>query len=183
MKRVVILAAIGCALASPLGAQPAALPNPSLDCPLEGSAMEQRVLAMAAASQQLTDAPAELPQGAPAALEAVLANVARCAATHRWTGNQRELARGYVLIRLTRDEMVRRYAAQNVDLSFIDQMATAGRPGEPPPFETMVARVRAQGVGDDRPDSAGDIVHIYMTLVYRMGEIRARFADPDFIMR
>lgn len=179
MKRFVLAVT---AIAWPLAAQPPA--HPQLDCPFEGVATEQRALAVSAAAQQLTDVP---PTGdaqrSQAALDAILANVPRCAQARRWTTNQSELARAYVLMQLTREEMLQRYDAQNVNLRFIDEELMAARPGEPPPFEAWVSRVRAQGVGDNRPDSAGDIVHIYMTLAYQIGAIRTGFADPNFQLR
>jgi hypothetical protein len=184
MKRLLFAMAFGFGLAGPLQGQPVAPPlNPSLDCPLEGVSAEQRTLAAAASSQQLTDAPTDGEQRGRAALDAVLANLPRCAESARWTENQRNLAHQYVLMRLAREDMLRRYAAQNVDLGFIDQAVTATPAGSPPPFDDLVARVRAQGVGEDRPDSAGDIVYIYMTLVYHVAEIRAGFADPNFQLR
>jgi hypothetical protein len=184
MKRLLFAMTLGFGLAARLQGQPAALPaNPSLDCPLEGMSAEQRTLAASASSQQLTDAPADGEQRGRAALAAVLANLPRCAQSGRWTDNQRNLAHQYVLMRLAREDMLRRYAAQNVDLGFIDQAVAATPAGSPPPFDALVARVRAQGVGDDRPDSAGDIVYIYVTLAYHIAEIRAGFADPNFQLR
>jgi hypothetical protein len=41
----------------------------------------------------------------------------------------------------------------------------------------MVARVRAQGVGDNRSDSAGDIVFIYLELGMQAEAMKAAFAE------
>ena len=68
------------------------------------------------------------------------------------------MAQEYVLIVLALEDMRRRYAAQNVDLSVLDNAL---------PFEEQVARVRGQGVTGDRPDSAEDIVFIYRSLEVR----------------
>ena len=181
MQRLLLIAATISLMATPLRAQTATPPAAStLDCPLEGISVEQRTLAGAAGSQQLTDAPADGEQRGRAALDTILANLPRCAAAGRWTENQRELAQQYVLMQLAREDMLRRYAVQNVDLSFIDAAVAATPAGSPPPFSELEARVRAQGVTDDRPDSPGDIVYIYMMLVYQTAAIRAGFADPNF---
>lgn len=170
-------------MAWPLAAQSAApSPDAAMECALQGLSAEQRALVASGGSQELTDVPAESETQARAALDTVAANVRRCTESSGMTENQRQLALYYTLMRLTREDMLRRYDAQNVDLRFIDAAVAAIQPGVTPPFETWVARVRAQGVGDDRPDSAGDIVYIYMTLVHQIGEIRANFADPNFVI-
>jgi hypothetical protein len=181
MKRLMLLAAA--ALLNPclLGAQPAGgAPDPRFDCLLEGISAEQRMLAASGASQQLTDVPAEDEQRSRTALDAVAANAPRCAASAGWTENQRELALQYTLLQLARDDMIRRYAAQNVDLTFIDEALAAASPEGPVSFEDLAARMRAQGVGDNRPDSAEDIVYIYGMLAAQSAEIRLRFDDQNF---
>lgn len=183
MKRVAAFA-FGFVLAAPAFAQappPSAFTSP--DCPLYGIPENEMTLAASAASQQLTDAQASDDSRSRAALDIILSNVPECARAGRWTENQRELARQYVLMRLSREDMLRRYDAQNVDLRFIDLAVAAAQAGTPPPFEELVARVRAQGVGDNRPDSAGDVTYIYMNLAYRMAEIARGFADPNFQLR
>ncbi len=166
----------------PLGAQPAGpAPDPRFDCLLEGISAEQRMLAASAGSpQEFTAVPGEEEQQSRAVLAAIAANAPRCAARAGWTENQRELALQYTLMQLTRDGMIRRYAAQNVDLAYIDEAVAAAPSEGPVPFEAMVARMRAQGVGDNRPDSAADIVWLYMMLVGQSAEIRLRFDDPTF---
>ncbi len=181
MSRLATALAIGWALAGPLCAQPAApSAHSSPDCPLYGIPENERMLAASVASQQLTDVPASDEERGRVALDIILSNVPRCADAGRWTPNQRELAQQYVLMQLTREEMLRRYDAQSVDLRFIDEAVATAQPAVEPPFDAFVARVRAQGVGDNRPDSAGDIVYIYMMLAYQTAEIRAHFADPNY---
>jgi hypothetical protein len=181
MQRLLLAAATALIMAWPLLAQPAASSAHSeLDCPFEGVSAEQRGLAASAGAQRLTDVPTDGEQRGGAALAAILANVARCMETRRWSQNQRGLALRYVLMQLTREDMLRRYDVQSVDLRFIDEAVATSQPGVEPPFDAFVARVRAQGVGDNRPDSAGDIVYIYMMLAYQTAEIRAHFADPSY---
>ena len=181
MKRVALATALALTVTAPLRAQSVApMHDPSLNCVLDAVPADQRVLAGPAASQQLTDAPEEAPELSGAALETIRAALSRCAETSHWTENQRELALQYTLMQLTRDDMIRRYAAQNVDLTYIDQMIAAAQPNTAFPFEAMVARMRAQGVGDNRPDSAADIVWLYMMMVAQSAKIRANFADPNF---
>lgn len=183
MQRLAILAGLGLTFAPAVAQPPPPHVFSSPDCPIYGVAENQMILAASAASQQLTDVPAADEARSRAALEAILANVAECAQAGRWTENQRELARNYVLMRLTREDMLRRYDAQNVDLRFIDLAVAAAQAGTPPQFDTLVARVRAQGVGDDRPDSAGDVTYTYMTLVHQLAQIVRGFADPSFQLR
>lgn len=184
MKRLAILAGLGFSLGAPVLAQappPAAFASP--DCPFYGVPENQMILAAPAASQQLTDVPAQDEARSRAALDVILANVPECAQAGRWTENQRELARHYVLLRLSREDMLRRYDAQNVDLRFIDLTVAAAQAGTQPPFDDLVGRLRAQGVGDNRPDSAGDVAYIYLTLAYQLAEITRGFADPNFQLR
>lgn len=167
--------------ASPLRAQQGAAPSaPTIDCPFEGVSLEQRMLAASAGSARLTDAPEDGEERGGVALDAILANVPRCAEAGRWSESQRQLALHYLLAQLGREDMLRRYAAQNVDLSFIDTALAATPAGSQPPFAEFEARIRAQGIGDDRPDSPGDIAYIYMMLVYQAEMIRAGFTDPNF---
>lgn len=184
MTRFTVLAGLCFLLVAPAVAQappPSAYSSP--DCPIYGVPESEMILAASAASQGLTDVPAPDEARSRAALDTILANVPECAEAGRWTQNQRELARNYVLMRLTREDMLRRYDAQNVDLRFIDLAVAAAQAGTPPPFDELVARLRAQGLGDGRPDSAGDVAHIYMTLVYQMAQIVSGFADPNFQLR
>jgi len=181
MRRVALAVALALIVAMPLRAQPVAPPpDPSLNCVLDAVPAEQRRLAGPAASQRLTDAPEDVPQLSAAALDTIRAALARCAEASHWTENQRELALQYTLMQLTRDDMIRRYAAQNVDLTYIDEMVATAQPNVALPFEAIVARLRAQGVGDNRPDSAEDIVYIYTMLVAGSAATRAGFADPNF---
>lgn len=183
MKRLIFVL-FASAMAAPLAAQPAApSPDAAMECALQGMSAEQRALVASGGSQELMDVPAERAAEARAALDAVQANVRRCTQASGMTENQRQLALYYTLMRLTREDMLRRYDAQNVDLRFIDEAVAATPAGSPPPFEQLVARVRAQGVGDDRPDSAGDIVYLYMVTVMQAAEIRTRFGDPNFTIR
>lgn len=171
-------------MAGPLAAQSdAPTPDAAMECALRGLSAEQRALVASGGSQQLTDVPAESETQARAALDRVTANVRRCTETSGMTENQRQLAFFYTLMRLTREDMLRRYDAQHVDLRFIDEAVAAAPAGSAPPFDALVARVQAQGVGDNRPDSAGDIVYIYMVTVMQAAEIRTRFADPNFTIR
>jgi hypothetical protein len=181
MRRIAIAASLVSLMASPAPAQPAGpAPDPRFDCLLEGISAEQRTQAGYGGGEQFTDVPSEDEQRSRAAVEMIAANARRCAAAARWTENQRELALQYVLMQLSREAMIRRYAAQNVDLTYIDAAVAAAPPEGPVPFEAMVARMRAQGVGDSRPDSASDIVYIYMMTVGLSAEIRANFDDPNF---
>lgn len=180
MRRLTTLLAIGWALAGPLRAQPAAPPtDPSLDCPLYGIPENERMLAASAASRRLTDVPAGDEQRGSVALDIILSNLPRCAEAARWTENQRELAQQYLLFQLAREDMRRRYAAQNVDLGFIDAAVAAG-PRAMLQFDTLVGRVRAQGVTGSRPDSAEDVTFIYLELARQAEEIRRGFSDPQF---
>lgn len=166
------------AAAAPLGAQPAPSPaGSSLACLFEGVTPEQRAQAGPAASYRLSEFPADGEQRGGAALDAILASLPRCAEAGRWTETQREMAHLYLMAQLARDEMRRHYAAQNVDLTFIDAMAAAATPDSPPPFEEMAARVRAQGVTGERTDSAEDIVYLYLELTVRAEAIPAVFAE------
>ncbi len=164
---------------TPAPAQPAAASTADapFNCALENVAADARALAGAAASQRLTDVPADGEQRGGSALDAIVAALPRCAESGRWTEAQREIAHQYVLFQTAREDVRRRYAAQNVDLTFIDQTIATTTAGSPPPFEEMVARVRAQGVGDNRPDSAGDIVFIYLELGMQAEAMRAAFAE------
>ena len=112
-----------------------------------------------------------------AALDAILAALPRCGEAGRWNEGQREMAELYVMTQLGREEMLRHYAAQNVDLTFIDAMVAAATPDSPPPFEEMAARVRAQGVTGERTDSAEDIAYLYLELMARAEAILAGFPD------
>lgn len=184
MKRVVLIAALGAALSFPARAQPLAPPaNPALACPIEGLPAEQRDAAIAEASRDLlgTEATAEEPRRA--ARDALAASARRCTTTRGWTERQGNVAFQYALLQLAREGMIRRYAAQHVDLSFIDSAVEGLTRGVEPPFQSFEARLRAQGLGDDRPDSAGDVAYIYMMLVFQLMEARGRFADPAFQLR
>jgi hypothetical protein len=183
MKPLVPIAVLLAVIASsPLRAQPAAPSDGPYSCLFEGVNAEQRALAGAAASQQLTDVPPDGQQRGGAALAAIIASTPRCAEAGRWTPDQRELARHYALAQLAREEMRRRYAAQNVDLSFIDGGVTAVA-GAPPTFEQLVARVRAQGVTGDRPDSAEDIAFLYLELAAQAEALKAGFSDSNLNRR
>lgn len=166
-------------VATPVGAHPGVPTDGPLACLFEGITAEQQALAAPAASQRLTDGPADGEQRGGAALGAILASVPRCAAAGRWDERQRGLAEHYVLARLARQHMLAHYAAQGVDLSFIDE-AVAAATTAPPPFDALVARVRAQGVTGERPDSAEDIVYIYLELAVHVAAIRGGFSDPGF---
>ena len=160
--------------AMPLCAQPAAPPSDApFACLFDGATAEQRALAGAAASQRLTDAPQDGEQRGGAALDSILTALPRCAETGHWTQDQRELAQHYILAQLAREDMRRRYAAQGVDLAFLDEARTAT-------FDDLVARLRAQGVTGDRPDSAQDIVFIYLELARHVDEIRGGFANSNY---
>ena len=180
MKRLVFLIAAAAIHNAPAGAQPAPASAAPFACLFEGVTAEQRALAGAAASQQLTDVPADGRQRGGAALEAILAALPRCATSGRWTEAQREVAHQYVLFQTAREDVRRRYAAQNVDLSFIDEAIASATPaGLPLTFDALVARVRAQGVTDDRPDSPGDIVFIYLELGMQAEAMGAQFNAPN----
>lgn len=138
---------------------------------------ERRALASSTASTRLTDMPEESDAGSEAALEAILARRAGCGDAGGWTEGQREMADHYVHAQLAREYFRRHYAAQHVDLGFLDTVATAPESAMPP-FDDLVARVRAQGVGDDRPDSAGDITYLYLMLAHHAEEMKANFAVP-----
>ena len=166
------------AAAAPLGAQPA--PSPAgapLACLFEGVTPEQRALAGPIALQRLSDFPADGDERGVSALDAILAALPRCAEAGGWTETQREMAELYLMAQLARDGMRRHYAAQNVDLTFIDAMAAAATPDSPPPFEEMAARVRAQGVTGERTDSAEDIVYLYLELTGRAEAVPGVFAE------
>lgn len=170
-------------LAVPLAAQPGLPPaDGPFSCLFEDVSAEQRILAGSAASQRLTDAPADGEQRGGTALDAILAGLPRCAEAGRWSEPQRNLAREYLVAQLAREDMRRRYVAQNVDLTFLDEAVAGGRGGTLP-FDELVARVRAQGVTGDRPDSAEDIVFIYVGLAGQAEAIRAGFAHPAFQRR
>lgn len=184
MQRFVPLAILlACAVTAPLRAQPAAAATDALACLFAGVTPEQRALAGAAASQRLTDVPADGERRGGAALDSILAALPRCAEAGRWTEARRDMAHQYVLLQTAREDVRRRYAAQNVDLSFIDDAIVAMPARASPSFDSLVARVRAQGVGDDRSDSAGEIVFIYLELSMNAEAIRAGFADPGFRLR
>jgi hypothetical protein len=166
-------------MAPPLCAEAAPPPSDGpLACLFEGMNAEQRARAGAAASRQLTDAPPGGDEHQDAALLDAALPLARCAQAGQWNEAQRERAREWALVQLTREDMRRRYAAQNVDLAYIDEAMAAVPAGSQPQFDALVARMRAQGVGDDRPDSAGDIVYIYLALWAHAREIEAEFAGP-----
>ena len=166
------------AAAAPVGAQPAPPPADSpLACLFVDVAAGQRALAAPAALQRLSGAPEDGEQRGGAALDAILAALPRCAERGRWNESQREMAHLYVMTQLGREEMLRHYAAQNVDLTFIDGMVAAATPDSPPPFEEMAARVRAQGVTGERTDSAEDIAYLYLELMARAEAILAGFAE------
>ncbi|MGQ0661165.1 hypothetical protein [Sphingosinicella sp.] len=179
MKRLLLVAALAITMMPPLRAQPAAAPSDApFTCLFEGVTAAQRALAGPAASQRLTDAPADGEQRGGTALDAILAALPRCADAGRWTATQRDMAQHYVLAQLGREDMRRRYAAQNVDLSFLDGgMVAAG--GSPPSFEQLVARVRAQGVTGQRPDRAEDIVFIYLEMAGQAEAMKSMFADRN----
>jgi hypothetical protein len=181
VKRLVAILAISVAVSPPLWAQAAAPPSDGpLTCLLEGMSAEQRALAGSAASQLLGDVPpGDGEQRDPTMLNGVLPSLTRCAEAGRWNEAQRERAREWALVRLAREDMQRRYAAQNVDLTFIDEALAATPAESPAPFDALVTRMRAQGVADDRPDSAADIVYIYLMLRAHAEEIRAEFAGPN----
>lgn len=162
------------AASAPVGAQPADSP---LACAFAGVAAEQRALAASAALQRLTGAPEDGEQRGGAALDAILAALPRCGEAGRWNEGQREMAELYVMTQLGREEMLRHYGAQNVDLTFIDAMVAAATPDSPPPFEEMAARVRAQGVTGERTDSAEDIAYLYLELMARAEAILVGFPD------
>jgi len=182
MKRFLLVTALAVTMMPPLRAQPVAAPSDApFTCLFEGVTAEQRALAGPAASRRLTDAPADGEQRGGAALDAILAALPRCAEAGRWTATQRDMAQHYVLAQLGREDMRRRYSAQNVDLSFIDSTIANAMPagGPPPPFEEMVARVRAQGVTGQRPDSAEDIVFIYLEMAGQAEAMKSMFADRN----
>lgn len=147
-----------------------------LSCLFDEVTAEQRTLAAPAALQRLSDFPPDGEARGGAALDAILASLPRCAESGRWSEDQREMAELYLMAQLGREEMRRHYAAQNVDLSFIDESLRAAAT-EPPRFDELVARLRDQGVTDDRPDSAGDIVHLYLELAAMAEAIPADFAE------
>lgn len=165
------------AAAAPVGAQPAPPADSPLACLFGDVAADQRALAAPAALQRLSGAPEDGEQRGGAALDAILAALPRCAESGRWNESQREMARLYVITQLGREEMLRHYAAQNVDLAFIDGMVAAATPDSPPPFEEMAARVRAQGVTGERTESAEDVAYLYLELMARAEAILAGFAE------
>ena len=180
MRRFGLAAILASILAPPGGAQPApSASDAPFTCLFERLTAERRAQAGPAASQRLTGAPADGEQSGGAALDAILAALPACAATGRWTEAQRESAGQYVLVQLAHEDMRRRYAGQNVDLSFIDDAVAAG-PRAMLQFDALVGRVRAQGVGDNRPDSAEDVTFIYLELARQAEEIRRGFSDPQF---
>lgn len=163
---------------APAGAQPASSSAEApLSCLFEGVTAEQRTLAGPAALQRLSDFPADGDERGGTALDAILAALPRCAEAGGWTETQREMAELYLMAQLARDGMRRHYAAQNVDLTFIDAIVAAATPDSPPPFEEMAARVRAQGVTGERTDSAEDIVYLYLELTVRAEAIPGMFAE------
>lgn len=194
MKRFALTILLASIAAWPSLAQPlATAPDPRFDCLLEGISAEQRQMAASGDRAELVDAAADeaalnraIAAGAEAearrsaAVEAIAANARRCGAAAGWTDNQRELALQYVLMQLTREDMIRRYAAQNVDLTFIDTALATARPDQPLPLDALAARLRAQGIADERPDSPADIVYIYLMIAAQSAEIRRRFDDPTF---
>jgi hypothetical protein len=139
---------------------------------------ERRALASPAASTRLTDMPEENNRQSEEALDAILARVAGCGDAGGWTVGQRGMAEHYVLAQLAREFFRRHYAAQRVDLGFLDDVAAIPQGNPMPEFDGLVARLRAQGVADDRPDSAGDIVYLYMMLAQHAEEMKASFAVP-----
>src|SRR5262245_61253318 len=119
MTRFALVVWLAAALASPAFAQPAVpTADPSLACPLAGLPAEHRSAAIAEASRDLLGTSADNEPARRAAHEALAASARRCAATHRWTENQGNVAFQYALMQLAREGMVSRYAAQNVDLAF-----------------------------------------------------------------
>jgi hypothetical protein len=182
MKRVVALIMAGWALTRPASAQPGVVqPHPELDCPRQGVSAAQWGAATASATQLLQGS-AEAEQ-ARAALEPVLASVRRCGDSRRWNANQRTHAEQYALMQLSYQDMRQRYAAQHVSLDFIDEAVAMAPTNQALPFDALVARAQAQGLTGARPDSAADVVYIYMMLVAQLRAIRAGFADPSFQLR
>jgi hypothetical protein len=152
-------------------------------CIFEGVNSDQRAMAASAASQRLTDAPSDGAQRGGAVLDALLGALPRCAAAGRWTETQRDMAQLYVLAQLAREDMRRRYAAQSVDLGFLDEVALAPLGASMPSLDEMAARIRAQGVTGDRPDSAEDIAFIYSALARQAEGARMAFARSTLIGR
>lgn len=182
MNRVAVLIIAGWALSAPAFAQPGVVPpHPELDCPRAGVSVAQWTAATASATQLLQGA-AEAAQ-ARAALAPILASVRRCADSRRWSANQSVHAEQYALMQLSYQDMRQRYAAMNVNLDFIDEAVAAAPAGEALPFDSLVARAEAQGLRGPRPDSAADVVYIYMMLVAQLQAIRTGFADPNFLLR
>jgi hypothetical protein len=180
MKPLLAIVFLSVAAAAPLWAQ--APPPPSdgpLACLFEGMNAEQRALASTEIERLIAHAPPHDGDHPDLAIFDSVLPLARCAQAGHWSEAQRERAFEWALVRLQREDMQRRYAAQNVDLTYIDAALAATPEGSRPPFEALVARMRAQGVGDHRSDSAGDIVYIYMMLWGQAREIRAEFAGPD----
>jgi hypothetical protein len=177
------LIAVALATAQPGGAPPLATPAPVVDdgpytCLFADLTAERRALASMTASTRLTDMPEESDQRSEAAFDAILARLARCGDAGGWTVPQRGAAEHYVHAQLAREFFRRHYAAQRVDLGFLDDAAAIPQGNTMPAFDDMVARLRAQGVTDDRPDSAGDIVYLYLMLARHAEEMKASFADP-----
>jgi hypothetical protein len=178
-----LVAFLAFATAQPGDAPLPATPAPVADdvpytCLFAGLTAERRALAAPAASTRLTDMPEEIDRQSEEALDAILARVASCGDAGGWTAGQRGMAEHYVLAQLAREFFRRHYAAQHVDLGFLDD-AVAARPDTPMPvFDDLAARLRAQGVGDDRPDSAGDIAYLYLMLAQHAEEMKTNFAVP-----
>ncbi|HST36645.1 MAG TPA: hypothetical protein VLK25_08460 [Allosphingosinicella sp.] len=180
---ITLIALLAFAAAQPGNAQPASTTAPAADdgpysCLFADLTGERRALASPAASTRLTDMPEGVDQQSEAALDAILARIAGCGDAGGWTAGQRGMAEHYVHAQLAREYFRRHYAAQRVDLGLLDE-AAAIPPGNPmPEFDALVARLRAQGVADDRPDSAGDIAYLYLSLARHAEEMKAGFAVP-----
>ena len=180
---IAFVALLAFATVQPGDAPPVATPAFVADdgpytCLFTGLTVERRALASPAASTRLTDMPEGNDRQSEEALDAILARVAGCGDAGGWTAGQRGMAEHYVHAALAREYFRRHYAAQQVDLGFLDE-AAAIPPGNPvPEFDGLVARLRAQGVADDRPDSAGDIVYLYLMLARHAEEMKAGFAVP-----
>ena len=173
-------------------AQPGDLPSPApagmaevpmrddgpFACLFQGVAPDRRTQASLAAAYRLTDGPEDGELRGGAALDSILGSVTRCGDASRWTAGQREMAQLYVLAELAREHLLRHYAAQQVDLGFLDAVLTSPPDAPRPSFDELAGRVRAQGVTGARPDSAEDIVYIYVSLAQQAEAMKAGFAVP-----
>lgn len=167
-------------LGMPLAAQP---PSPSTDAPFtclfEGVTAEQRAAAGAAASQRLTDMPPDGGQHGGATLEMISNRVSSCAETQPWSDSQQRHAAAYLLAQLARENMRQRYAAQGVDLGFLDEMAAdPARRQNSANMDEAAARLRSQGLTGQRADSAEDVVFLYLSMALHVEAARDGFLAP-----